>query len=198
MTKLHFDADKVAPLDTLLPTGWYDALIVSSYDKLTNDTTGYYIALNFQISGCGYDGRKITQRYNIGSPHIETRKLANGGLKALCNALGIQKFMDTEELHGAAVRIYVVTNGNYYNEIRKYQSANTKPVAMPDYTFGVQQVPIPIPQPRDNEFITIGTLKTGGMIRVNFDPKDTEDQKRQKIDRAVALRNYAKTKLGGR
>ena len=94
--------------NNLLPEGWYTAQIVKSEIKDTK-SGGKYISLHFKIVEGDYAKRMVFANLNIVNANETTVKIAMQQLKKICEALGIEEFEDTSELHGQDLQIRVKT-----------------------------------------------------------------------------------------
>lgn len=82
-----------------LPKGQYDVMIIKSDVKPTKAGTGHYIELEMQVIEGEYSGRRHWERLNVSNPNKQAEDIAKANLAAICEALGIEKINETEELH---------------------------------------------------------------------------------------------------
>lgn len=96
-----FDADQVEPNKGFdpLPAGDYQACIVKSEDKKTNNGNGSYISLELEVIDGECKGRRLWANLNLDNPNAEAVRIARGDLSAICRACGIPRPKDTSELH---------------------------------------------------------------------------------------------------
>lgn len=111
----------------LLPEGWYTAQIVKSEIKDTK-TGGKYVSLHFKIVEGDYAKRMVFANLNIVNANETTVKIAMQHLKKICEALGMETFEDTSELHGQDLQIRVKTQAATSNfpakdDIKDYKAA---------------------------------------------------------------------------
>ena len=92
----------------LLPEGWYTAQIVKSEVKDTS-TGGKYLSLHFKIVEGDHAKRMVFANLNIVNANPTTVKIANQHLKKISEALGIEEFEDTADLHGQDLQVKVKT-----------------------------------------------------------------------------------------
>lgn len=83
----------------VLPANLYILTVTKSDIKKTNDKKGKYISLTFQVMKGDFKGRLIFANYNIQNRSVEAVKIAEAELCSLCDALGINGFKDTKQLH---------------------------------------------------------------------------------------------------
>lgn len=111
----------------LLPEGWYTAQIVKSEIKDTK-TGGKYVSLHFKIVEGDYAKRMVFANLNIVNANATTVKIAMQHLKKICEALGMETFEDTSELHGQDLQIRVKTQAATSNfpakdDVKDYKAA---------------------------------------------------------------------------
>lgn len=104
MTQLSFDATQVAP-DAgfeVIPEGWYNMLVEESEVKPTKDavdTGNCYLKLKLKVIDGQYANRVIFTNLNIKNSNEVAEKIAKAQLSALCHAIGVLNFTQTEQLH---------------------------------------------------------------------------------------------------
>jgi hypothetical protein len=142
MAKFSFDTSTVEVSGSgsampLIPDGTYSALVMDSEIKTTSKG-GTMIVLEWHIVGDGYDGRRIWQNYNVVNANENTQKRALAEMASACDAMGLEGYQDTDELHMHEIKITVSTEPgrNGYgpkNRIDAYAPAHDKPaqVAQP-------------------------------------------------------------------
>ena len=128
-----------------VPDGTYHAMVMGSEIK-TTAKGGTMIVLEWHIIGDGYDGRRIWQNYNVVCPGSKKAEdIAKADMASACQAMGLDGYEDTDELHMQEIKIKVSTEAgsNGYppkNRIDAYASAYDKPaqVAEPSQPEGKQ------------------------------------------------------------
>src|SRR5690625_4227929 len=113
-----------------IPASWYTANIVESEMKPTKAGDGAYLQIVEQIVDGPYKGRKIYDRLNLQNNNTTAVEIAYGTLKAIYQAVGLQRADDSSQLHGIVHKVKVkvrAANGNYAatNEITAYDPANS-------------------------------------------------------------------------
>lgn len=130
----NFDATSVDPSEewTLLPDAEYVAMITESEMKETNDGTGRYLKLKFQISDGEYSGRILFANLNIQNRNEKAVEIALRDLSAICHAVNKLNIQNSEELHDLPMVVKVKirparvdkATGNEYpasNEIKAFK-----------------------------------------------------------------------------
>ena len=150
MAKFSFDTSTVEVSGSgsampPIPDGTYSALVMDSEIKTTSKG-GTMIVLEWHIVGDGYDGRRIWQNYNVVNANENTQKRALAEMASACDAMGLEGYQDTDELHMHEIKITVSTEPgrNGYgpkNRIDAYAPAYDKPaqVAEPSQPAQPQQ-----------------------------------------------------------
>ena len=136
MAKFSFDTSTVEVSGSgsampPIPDGTYSALVMDSEIKTTSKG-GTMIVLEWHIVGDGYDGRRIWQNYNVVNANENTQKRALAEMASACDAMGLEGYQDTDELHMHEIKITVSTEPgrNGYgpkNRIDAYAPAYDKP-----------------------------------------------------------------------
>ena len=91
----HEDAHS---FDTL-PAGQYEVYVSKSDVKQTKAGNGLYVWLEMTVTSGPFERRKLFAQLNIKNPNETAQKIGNGQLKALCQAVGVERCRDTAELH---------------------------------------------------------------------------------------------------
>ena len=143
MAKFSFDTSAVEVSGSgsampPIPDWTYHAMVMDSEIK-TTAKGGTMIVLEWQIIGDGHDGRRIWQNYNVVCPGSKkAENIAKADMASACQAMGLDGYEDTDELHMQEIKITVSTEpgSNGYgpkNRIDAYASAYDKPaqVAQP-------------------------------------------------------------------
>ena len=137
MAKFSFDTSTVEVSGSgsampPIPDGTYHAMVMDSEIK-TTAKGGTMIVLEWHIIGDGYDGRRIWQNYNVVCPGSKKAEdIAKADMASACQAMGLDGYEDTDELHMQEIKIKVSTEPgrNGYgpkNRIDAYASAYDKP-----------------------------------------------------------------------
>ncbi len=155
MAKLnqYFDAQSVepnVPYETL-PPGEYVVHIINSEMRDTKDFNGQYLWLDMQILDGQFANRHLYDRLNLINQNDEAVKIAQRTLSAICRAVNVLGFEDTEDLHFkpflAVVKVRPAgkdKNGidrEAQNEIKGYKLINETSSSRP------QQQPVPASAP---------------------------------------------------
>lgn len=143
ISDLGFNASEVEPNTAfdVIPAGTYEAVIVASDKKQTNDGTGEYIKLELQIVSGEYQNRKLWDNLNLKNRSEQAVQIARGTLSSICRAVGVLTPRDTAELHMKKLRIKVgvedrkdsVTKkptGEKQNRIKGYEPIAVSPPAV--------------------------------------------------------------------
>ena len=137
MAKFSFDTSTVEVSGSgsdlpPVPDGTYHAIVMDSEIK-TTAKGGTMIVLYWSIIGDGHDGRRIRQNYNVVCPGSKKAEdIAKADMASACQAMGLDGYEDTEELHMQEIKIKVSTEpgSNGYgpqNRIDAYAPAYDKP-----------------------------------------------------------------------
>lgn len=142
MAQINFNANNIEPQQALdpVPPGWYQCTIVGSELKPTANRNGQYIALEFQIGGGQYNGRKVFTNLNIDNPNPTAVEIAQQQLSAICHATGQLVVQDTNQLHGKPLMVKVgiepqkEVNGKVYearNNVKGFKAVGNAQQAPP-------------------------------------------------------------------
>lgn len=141
MPQFQFDASEVAPQPSKsyepLPRGMYQGIVIESSIKPTKAGTGEYIELVIQVTDGVHSGRRLWERLNVSNPNKTAEDIARAQLASLCQAVGVTKLSNTEQLHDIpfALEVDVDRKDPTRNRIMGYGSvqlaAQTKPAAAP-------------------------------------------------------------------
>jgi hypothetical protein len=141
MPQFQFDASEVAPQQSKsyepLPRGMYQAIVIESSIKPTKAGTGEYIELVIQVTDGVHSGRRLWERLNVSNPNKTAEDIARAQLASLCQAVGVTKLSNTEQLHDIpfAMEVDIDRKDPTRNRIYGYGSlqlaAQTKPAAAP-------------------------------------------------------------------
>lgn len=99
-----------------LPTGEYLALIIDSDMKPTNDNTGEYLELTYEVIDGPLKGRKHWERLNLKNTNATTVEIANRQFASLREAIGVPNPRDSQELHNKPhiIRVEFYPAGSLY------------------------------------------------------------------------------------
>ena len=100
--------------DFSIPDGDYLAAVTKSEVK-TSKAGNEYLSLGFQILEGAKKNLWVWSNYNIGHPDHDVKRMAWGQLTVLCQAIGIDEFDETEELHDLPLIITVKNKGDNVN-----------------------------------------------------------------------------------
>jgi len=128
MAQFNFNSNEV-PADDFdtIPAGVYSAQIIQSEMKDTKAGTGQYLEMRIQVLDEPFTGRLVFERLNLINPNPTAVKIANRTLADICNAIDVDSFEDTEELHGIEFKIKLIveeppegTDYSAQNKVKKY------------------------------------------------------------------------------
>lgn len=135
-----FDAETVetSGFDPI-PAGRYRVLIVGAERKTSKDGRSEFVELMVKIDGGEYDGRRIWDRCLIRHPNPQAEGIGRGRLKSLCEAIGVTRLTNAEELlnYRATVVLKVKPHrdtGEMQNEVGRYLPEGTPSLAAPTAT----------------------------------------------------------------
>jgi hypothetical protein len=120
MARMNFDASAVelpddeytSKYDIPVPEGSYLAEIVDQDEKENKKKSGRYVHVKWEIAEGEHLGRWVPEWINYIHESEVTQRIGQQQLKKLCNALGIDKVSDTDELQGKRAIITVGTDKN--------------------------------------------------------------------------------------
>lgn len=93
----HEDAQGFGPLPTDVDFHWE----IGESDLTTPKSgEGSMLKLRLNVLGPSHEGRCVFDRLNIVHANADAERIAGSNLKMLCNALGIAKLEDSDELIG--------------------------------------------------------------------------------------------------
>lgn len=140
MAKFSFDTSTVEVSGSgsampPVPDGTYHAIVMGSEIKVTkpdSETPGQMIVLEWHIVGGHYDGQRFWQNYNVVNANETTQKRAKAEMASACQAMGLDGYEDTDELHMHEIKITVSTEPEKdgwpaKNKIDAYAPAYEKP-----------------------------------------------------------------------
>lgn len=135
MVKLNeqFKAEEHAKTDfSPLPNGTYKAVIKDSQGK-TSKAGHPYLSFTIEVIDGPHKGRLLWGNVNNEHPNETTRRIANGTLRAMVDAVGKKQISDTSELHNLPLLVEVTQQkrqdtGEMQNRIKSYRSLASQPV----------------------------------------------------------------------
>lgn len=111
MPSFDFDAkeveDAVSEGFSVVPPGWYSAMVIKSELKETKAGDGRYFNLTFSILGPSHEKRIVFQMYNVENKNPVAVRISKSQLKALSLAAGVPAWTASEELHMIPIGIKV-------------------------------------------------------------------------------------------
>lgn len=109
--ELNFNARTVKPDEGRMgpvPTGWYEAMIVSDETKPNSAGTGEYLNLVFDVVTAGpFKGSKIFHMLNLRNPSDKAMEIAYGQLSAIAHAVNTLDVRNSSDLHNKVLKINV-------------------------------------------------------------------------------------------
>lgn len=130
MATLNFNAQAVQPAQNNfapIPAGVYTAQIVESEIRALKSGNGEALALQFEILGNQYSGRKIFANLNINHTNKDAERISQEQLSAICHAVGVLQLQDSSQLHHKPlnIRVKIRKQDGYEdrNEISGYDAA---------------------------------------------------------------------------
>ena len=120
MARMNFDASAVelpdgeytSKYDIPVPEGSYLAEIVDQDEKENSKKSGRLVHAKWEIAEGEHLGRWVPEWINYIHNSKDAQRIGEQQLKKLCNALGIDKVSDTDELQGKRAIITVGTDKN--------------------------------------------------------------------------------------
>lgn len=112
---------------SVVPLGDYEMIAIKSEVKPTNDGTGKYLKVEFQITKGEFQNRRVFKNFNLWlSPEKEEAiNIAKGQFSQFCRAVGVLTPRDSSELHNIPfkAKVKVKTSPGYddQNEITKFE-----------------------------------------------------------------------------
>lgn len=118
-----------------LPAGWYTASITQAEIKDTNDRTGQYIKVRYDITGPTHQGRVVFGNLNIKNKTPKAEEIGRQQLGEIMRAIGLTRVTDTDQLIGGSLSIKLDVRdartdektGKTYeasNEVKGFRSVN--------------------------------------------------------------------------
>jgi hypothetical protein len=90
---------------TPLPAGWYNATITKAELRDTNDKTGQYISVRYDITGPTHQGRVVFGNLNIKNKSTKAEEIGRSDLGSLMRAINLARVTDTDQLIGGNLSI---------------------------------------------------------------------------------------------
>lgn len=116
-----------------IPAGEYEAKIQNSERKDTKKGDGWYLNLEFVVTGPTHAGRKIFEKLNLSNPSSKAVEIAKGTLSKICRTVGVLSPQDSAELHDKPMRIKVAIEQSQdydpQNKITDYKPMSATPGA---------------------------------------------------------------------
>lgn len=110
MVQLAFDATTVQPDSGVvgaLPAGWYNVQVDESSLEATNSGTGSYLKVRFNVIDGDFAGQKCWHLFTLQHEKQQTVDIARAQLSALCHAINVLQFSQTEQLHSHPLKVKV-------------------------------------------------------------------------------------------
>jgi hypothetical protein len=115
-----------------LPDGEYDATITDADYRETKTGTGYYVSVEYLITGGEYADRKVWANYNLVNSNPKAQEIGEQQFAKLCLAtLGKPSCGDTDELIGSSLVIGVGLEKNDPTRNRVKYTSSLKTIAAP-------------------------------------------------------------------
>lgn len=140
MATLNFNAQAVQPAQnnfSPIPAGVYPAQIVESELRQLKSGNGTALALQFEILGNQYAGRRVFANLNVNHSNPQAQQIAQEQLSAICHAVGVLQLQDSTQLHNKPlnIRVKIRKQEGYEdrNEVSGFEAAQ------PGQPTGVQQ-----------------------------------------------------------
>lgn len=109
MAELIFNGANAEAMEdySVVPAGKYNAQIVKTDIVDTKAKTGKLLKAQFKIIDGKFKGRIIFGQYNIQNPNQQAVDISMRQIKTMCDAIGIEGFGDTNDLHNKPMNIKV-------------------------------------------------------------------------------------------
>lgn len=114
----------------MLPVGDYTMQVTQSDLRDTKAGDGQYIWLELEILGPKYAGRRYWERLNLFNKNETAVRIAKKTLGAICNAVGVAAFEDTEQLHLKPMKVVITHKENKQGKLETradYYPLNAQP-----------------------------------------------------------------------
>ena len=119
-----------------LPAGDYLAAIARSDVGPTKKGDGRKVELEFEVLDGPHKGRRFWTTLNLWNPNPVAVEIAQRELNSICHAVGKLRVADTEELHGAPVKVTLGIDKEGRNVARGYRPVARPLTGAPDATGG--------------------------------------------------------------
>ncbi|WLY87250.1 hypothetical protein [Vibrio phage vB_VibM_83AMN] len=136
-----------------VPAGWYDVSVDETDISATNSGTGSYIKARFNILNGDYAGQKIWHNFNVQNENDKAVEIGMGQLSALCHAINVLSFTQTEQLHGIPLKVRTKIekgNGDHQDQSRitafrdiAFEGATASPTKAGNATAPAQPATVP-------------------------------------------------------
>jgi hypothetical protein len=124
--------------NSVLPAGEYEVVAITSEVKQTNDRTGSYLNVQFQVTKGEFQNRRIFKKFNLWLAPEKDKAIAiaRGQFSDFCKATGVLSPQDSSELHNIplVIKVTVQTSAGYgdQNEIARFvKKTSGDPVVQP-------------------------------------------------------------------
>lgn len=129
--------DTSSNFDTL-PAGDYQVRIIESDRVVTQSGQGQYLKLTMEIMAGQFAGRRLWDNLNLWNHNEKAVQIAQKSLAQICQAVGVARVTDTQELHNIPMVARVTVKQD-----EKYGAQNKISVYMP--AAGAASVPKSFP-----------------------------------------------------
>lgn len=104
----------------VLPAAEYPLVIVNSEVKKTQDGSGRYLKLEFQVVRGEHQNRKLWENLNLWNANQQTVQIAKSQLKQIGQAVGVPVISDSQQLHGKVFlgKVTIKDGGDYGKQNR--------------------------------------------------------------------------------
>lgn len=113
---------------SVVPAGEYEVIAIASEVKNTNDGSGRFLNMQFQITKGEFQNRRIFHRFNLwlAADKEKAIAIAKGQFSEFCRAVGVLTPSDSSELHNKSclIRVNVKSSEGYgdQNNITKFSA----------------------------------------------------------------------------
>lgn len=144
--------------DMVLPLGTYKVMVNAVEEKGTKDGNGLLLKLEFIIMEGKYVDWRIWGQINLKNASIKAVEIGQKELKRLCDACGIQRLTDSQQLLGKTLAIKTkneVHDGKTNARPKRYMSVadmQRAGAAAPSLGYSQQALPAPFDPAGDPPF----------------------------------------------
>jgi hypothetical protein len=127
-----------------LPVGEHPVIIVASSIDGNKNQTGGYVKLSVKAIDGPANGLSMDWRLNLYNASQKAAEIAHRQLSAICHAVGVPAFQQTEELHGKPFVVIVQPQkeDDKYNEISGCKYINGEQIKPGQYGVAGGQAPV--------------------------------------------------------